>query len=219
MRSSRKRMEKIERLSQLFDSQIETLKSRGCPKKVVDILQHGLLKDRAIRDCLQIRIPPNRIPFIPVITPVHCNVEVLMAMVINGKQRGDVFPQIIPNSYPVIDAVGSEPFLRTYFDPYYAINIEDGTHTKGVDVKKACREILSKGRSPLTVAESISLCIQTDVLSRHSLWAAGSRWEKENQIPDISLTDFGGTPRLGEEHIDHCHESLWGTPSCWGRVG
>ena len=219
MRSSKKRMEKIDRLSQLFDSQIETLKNRGCPQKVIDILQQRRLKDKAIGACLQIRLHPGRIPFIPVITPAHCRVEELMAMVRNGKEKGDVFPQVMSDSYPVINAVGLQPFLRTYFDPYYAINIEDGTFNRGVEIRSACRKILLRRRSPLTVEESISLCIQTDVLSRHYLWAAGSRWEKENQIPNIWLTDFGNTPRLSEEHIDCCHESLWATPSCGGRVG
>ncbi len=219
MRSNKKGMEKIHRLSQLFDNQIEILKNLGCPKKVIDILRQRSLQDRVIGACLQIKLHPNRIPFIPVITPAHCSVDVLMTMVRNGKEKGDVYPQIMSDRYPIIEAVGSQPFLRTYFDPYYAINIEDGTRTKGVDTRKACRKILLSGRSPLTVAESISLCIQTDVLSRHYLWAAGSRWEKENKIPTIWLTSFGCTPRLGKEFIDDCHESLWGTPSCWERVG
>ena len=217
MKSSKKLREKIDRLFQLFDTQIETLKTLDCPKGIIDILRWR--QDRVIVACLRIRILPNRIPFIPVITPAYCKIEELMAMVRNGEEKGRIYPQVMEDRYPIIDAVGSQPFLRTYFDPYYAIDIEDGTLTQGMDMRKVHRKILSFGRSPLSTAESISLCIQTDVLSRHYLWTAGSRWESENQIPEIMLTTFGGTPQLNYEDIDNCHEQLWAVPSCGIRIG
>jgi len=215
MGTSKEWREKAKRLDKLFDNQIITLKKLDCPEKVIDILKRH--ENEVISFCLHIRIPPNRIPFLPVITPAYCKLEELMLMVRNKKEKGRVFPQVAADRYPVIDAVGSQPFLRTRFDPYFVINIEDGTLNKGVEAIRAQKKIISNHRSPLTVAESISLCIHTDVLSRHFLWAAGSRWRGEYRIPEISLTDFGEMPQLANEDISNCHEFSWGTASCGYR--
>lgn len=219
MKSSKERTEKIHRLFKFFDNQIETLQRLGCSEKVIGILSWQ--RSNVIGNCLRIRIPPNRIPFIPVITLVQYKLEELMAMVRYGELKGEVGDQAWKERCPIMDTVGSQPFLRPYFDPYYAINIEDGTLTKGMSVRQADKKIILAGRSPLTVAESISLCVHTDVLSRHYLWATGSRWESENQIPEISLTDFGNNPQLDHEFVDtdDYHEDLWGIPSCGRRVG
>lgn len=217
MSNRKERRDKQDRLNELFNNQIVTLKKLDCPEKIIDILKRR--ENEVISLCLEIRTIKNRIPFLPVITPAYCKLEELMLMMRNGEEKGYVFPQIIAGNYPVIDAVGSQPFLRPYFDPYYAIDVEDGTINKGVAVIKAHKKIVSGRRSPLTAAESISLCVHTDVLLRHFLWVAGSRWLGEEKIPEINLTIFGRTPQLADEYIKSCHESLYGTPSCRFRLG
>jgi len=211
---SKKRLEKRHRLRELFYKQLETLKSRGCPEKITDILLDR--EDEVMHYCPKITIRPNRIPFLPVITPAHCSLEALMAMVRNGKNGGKIEPRVIPNKYPVIDAVGSVPFRRVYFDPYYIIDVEDGTTTLGVDALKAGEKIVRNERSPLTVNEVISLCIYTDVLTKHRLWAVGSRWEIEDNIPGIALETYA---YLDCTDFRDSRLPLWGTPSCKIRVG
>ncbi len=220
MSNSKEHWEKQGRLNKLFDNQIVTLKKLSCPEKVISLLKG--LEDEVISLCLEIRTTNNRIPFLPVITPPYCTLEELMAMVRNKNEKGRVYPlavQMTVGRYPVIDAVGSQPLQRIYVDPYYVIDVEDGTLTKKMEAMKAQKKIISAERSPLTTAESISLCIQTDVLLRHFLWTMGSRWGGEYRVPEINLTELGGTPQLSDEDIKNCHEPLWGTPSCKFRIG
>lgn len=228
--------EKFRRLDKLFDSQIKALKNIDCPEKVIDILSSNEQKDKVLRACMKIRIPPNRLPFIPVITPAYCDIEQLMAMAMRriGKRgkweniekeieralgHGLIEREVLQDKYPVISAVGSELFLRPYFVPYYAINIEDGSATIGLPPYLAREKIFSKGRSPLTLEETISLVILTDVLADHNLWGAGSIWVEEGNIPRILPTDFGLSPRLsfGFYKDDYCR--ITGTPSCGRRLG
>jgi hypothetical protein len=214
--SRKKFNEKIDKLEKLFKIQINLLKKRGCPEKIIHILEERL--GSVITACLKINLRPDRIPFLPVITPAYCSLEELMAMVRNGKTKGQVYDQVEKDKYPIVDAVGSVGYQRLFFDPYYIINIEDGTKTKGLNVRQAHKKIISDDRSSLTTAECISLSILTDVLSRHYLWTLGSRWRFEDRVPKIELTAFGGTPQLYHEDIDTTCEMKWGTPSCAMRV-
>ena len=212
----KKWLEKDKMLVELFNAQIEQLKRLNCPESAINVLRRQ--ERRVVKACHDIRLLPNRIPFIPVITPAYCKADTLMSMVRHGGESGDVYSQLIDGAYPIIQAVGSEFGLRPYFDPYYALNVEDGTLTKGLSQEKALKKSLLAGRSPLTAEESISLCIFTDVLSRHYLWIRGSICSLDFGGSALEISEVGGRARLNRARIGGC-EPCWATPSCGMRIG
>jgi len=210
------RIETVEKLRKLFSSQLDILRDRGCPEKILNILAE---RERyVIPAYLATRVNQKRLPFLPVLTPAHLKLKELMAMLRYKEKRGMVMAEDMEDDrYPIVDVVGSQAYLHTYFDPYHILDVEDGTATEGLDTRSAYRKIVSKDRSPLTVAESISLCIFNNTLLKHSLWALGSRWQREERIPNI-YSCLDGTPALFHEDGPR-KEELWATASCARRVG
>lgn len=194
---------KREDLEKLFDSQIQTLKDRGCPEQIVETLQNQ--KGSVLQKASEKSFAEGNIPFIPVIPRTYRSPYDLMAMVRNGDKRG----------YTYLNPTAITDEFDTPKDPYYIYDVEDGEALKGKSPEKAIDIIKKQSRSPLTAAEVMALTTHTDALSRHYVDAIGSRYGRSGLVPSISL-DFGDQPKLRWYRLDDSHVR-WGSASCGSR--
>jgi len=194
---------KCEDLEKLFDSQIQILKDRGCPEQIVEMLQNQ--RSSVLQKASEMPFAEGNIPFIPVIPRTYRSPYDLMAMVRNNDEQG----------YTYLNPTAITDEFETPKDPYYIYDVEDGETTRGKSPEKAIDIIKNQSRSPLTAAEVMALTTHTNVLSRHYVWAAGSRFDGSDGVPDVYL-DYGDRPRLGWLYLDFSND-LWGSASCGSR--
>ncbi|MBI1999342.1 MAG: hypothetical protein HYS74_01660 [Parcubacteria group bacterium] len=149
-------------------------------------------------------IGDGNIPFLPVIPRSPRSPYDLMAMVRNGSKVGYAYL----NPTQISDVVDAPQ------EPYYIYDVEDGNITRGKSPEDALKIFKQQKRSPLTAAEVMALATHTDVLSRHYVWATGSRYEFAARVPNVYLG--GGRPKLGWDWVG---DSLghWGSASCGSR--
>jgi hypothetical protein len=191
-------------LGKLFDSHMETLEFRGCPKVIIDeIFQNK--RDEVLSKAVAMEIPEGHIPFMPVIPRSYLGIYGLMPMVRNGDKVG--FTHLDPNG--ITDSKETPKY------PYFIYDVEDGTDTLGKTPECAEQLIKAQNRLCHIPDEDIALCVHTDVLSRHHLWSTGSRYRHADYVPNVYL--FDGKPRL------HCRYrygsgSGWGSASCRSRA-
>lgn len=185
----------------LFDSQITTLKDRGVPLRIVEILE--VQKDAVLKKTAAMKIPEGHIPFLPVIPQTVRGFDDLMAMVRYDGKQGYVYF----NPALISDAV------KTQSEPYYMYDIEDGAATQGKSPNDAEKVLQRQRRLPLTVAETIALAVHTNVLVRRNLWAVGSRRGGDGVA---GLWLGGGGPRLGWGWADGS-SARGGSASCLSR--
>lgn len=189
-------------LEKLFDAQIATLKDRGTPEQIVEILQNQ--KGAVLKKASEMAIGDGNIPFLPVIPRSFRSPYDLMAMVKNGGKAGYTYL----NPTQISDVVDAPQ------EPYYIYDVEDGS-SRGKSPENAEKTFKSQKRSPLTAAEVMALTVHTDVLSRHYVWATGSRYEFADEVPSVCLGD-GGRPKLSWDYSGPSN-SLWGSASCGSR--
>ena len=200
---------KSDYLKQLFDVQIVIFKNRGVPEETIEALQNE--KNVVVQNARGMTIGEGNIPFLPVIKPVYMGYygySRAMARVNNGGKTG----------YTLLKPAFACAFMDLLETPdnfYYIYDVEDGNATRGKSPEAAEKIFKQRSRSPLTAREVISLCILTDVLSRHGVWATGSRYESAGKVLEVSLDD-DGRPML---HWDPVESSLdhRGSPSCGSR--
>jgi hypothetical protein len=146
------------------------------------------------------------IPFLPVIKPAHIGYYGLIHMLPNARIPIDVDRIIDRFSVPE--------------DLYYIYSVDDGRRTMEKSPGNA-EEYLKKYRirSALTIAETLALCIHTDVLSRHAVWALGSRKVGEpDTIPRIWINPHHAQIELQWwQNIDEPLKKI-ASPSCLSRV-
>ena len=185
----------------LFDSQIETLKSRGCPKIILELLQNQ--RDAVLSKAAE--MDSEGIPFVPVIPRTYLSIYGLMHMVRNKNKAGytDLNPTKIINE------------VETPKCPYFIYDVEDGKHMLGKSPKEAEVFIVKQKRSCLTVEETIALCIHTKILSEHYIDCTGSRYEDPSYVPHIFLAN--GKPKLTWSMVDNS-DDVWGSASCRSRA-
>ena len=99
-------------------------------------------------------------------------------------------------------------------EPYYIFDVEDGESTKGMSPEKAEKTFKSQRRSALTAAEVMALATHTDVLSRHNLWASGSRCNAAVLVPSVWLN--GDRPGFSWSCTDSSFSEC-GSPSLGSR--
>ncbi len=199
-------------LKKLFDDQIATLKDRGVPEHIVNILAGQ--KDVVLARARKITIghgpfdgiQRKHIPFLPVIPRSSRNPYYLMDMVRNGDKAGCTYlkPTEIREIRDVVDAPQ---------EPYYIYDVEDGKSTRGKSPQDAKKILKKQSRSPRTAAEVMALATHTYVLSRHYVWATGSRYESASGVPGVSLGVFGGWPEFFWCGASFSSD-LWGSASC-----
>jgi hypothetical protein len=194
---------KCEDLKKLFDDQIQTLKDRGCPEQIVEMLQNQ--RSLVLQKASEMSFAEGNIPFMPVIPRTYRSPHDLMAMVRNGDTKGYTYlnPTVITDEF------------KTPEDPYYIYDVEDGQALLGKSPEEAIDIIKKQSRSPLTAAEVMALTTHTDVISRHYVYASGSRYDGWGRVPDVCLDD-GDQPGLYCYFLDDSDDH-WGSASCGSR--
>jgi hypothetical protein len=204
-------------LERLVDSHIATLKDRGVPDEIVDLFPQKrsaiILKMAAVWaeynfDPLSSLAERGVYLGIPVIPRTYRGIHDLMTMVKNGRKIG----------YTYLNPVGVFDAVDVPSDPYYVYDVEDGSSTyKNGKMFDDFENILKQqGRFSLTAAEVIALTAHTGTLSRHCVWAVGSRFVSSvNTVLGIYL-GVDDRPGLGCFGAGSSR-SLWGFPSCGSR--
>ena len=187
---------KKEDLEKLFDTQIQTLKDRGCPAVIIDMLQEQ--RDDVLQKASEIPIGKKHIAFLPVIPRTFLSIYTQMQMVRNGDKIG--YTYLKPSE--ITDVV------ETPADPYYIFDVEDGEAMLGKSPQNAEKTIKQQNRRGLTEVEVIALAIHTDV--RHCVDALGSRCGSAG-VPTLWLHD--AEPRLDWVNLDGARDR-WGAASC-----
>lgn len=187
-------------LVSLFNNQIQTLKDRGCPEAIVNMLSEQ--RDSVVEKAKKMVFKEGRVPFLPVIPRIYLSIYTQMAMVKNGSKSG----------YAYLDAADISDVVEVASKkPYYIFDVEDGTEFLGHSPRNAEKAIKTQdNRRCLTDVEVISLGIHTDVLSRHYVDATGSRC-RSDFVPYLFL--FGGKPVLDWNYLGY-DVSKWGSASC-----
>ncbi|OGZ61707.1 MAG: hypothetical protein A2932_01430 [Candidatus Spechtbacteria bacterium RIFCSPLOWO2_01_FULL_46_10] len=204
--------DRVAEYERFFDAQIATLKDRVVPEQIVEILQNQ--KGPVVKKASD--LPAGRqgcdgdgngnIPFLPVIKPAYLGYYGLMPMVRNGSKEG----------YPDLNPAAITDQVETPDGLYYIYDVEDGNATRGKSPEAAQMFFKRQKRSPLTAAEVVNLCIITDVLSRHSVWAPGSRYGSGVLGVPIVHLDGGDRPWLFRGYFDRWNGN-WGSASCGSR--
>ena len=190
-------------LEKLFDSQIATLKDRGVPEQIVEILQNQ--KGSVVKKASEMAIGDGNIAFLPVIPRSYRSPYDLMAMVRNGEKAGYTYL----NPTQISDVVDAPQ------EPYYIYDVEDGSSTRGKSPEAAENILKQQKRSGLTAAEVMALTTHTDVLSKHYVWAPGSRYESAVRVPVVYLGS-GDRPLLGWFRVAYSNVH-WESASCGSR--
>ncbi|MFH0969712.1 MAG: hypothetical protein V1804_04345 [Patescibacteria group bacterium] len=210
------RDQKLNEYESLFDLEMGILKKRGCPSRIIEIIQS--YRDSVTHSAESLIIPKENIPFLPIIPPLFLGYHGLMSMVRtkNGKKKGQVYlsPRKMRDSYHYEDS------LTILYD------VEDGTRTKGMDPLRAKGIIQGQqARTCLSTHEVINLCIFSDlpqISSRIAFRFAPGSWYMSSsaesqylsaaEVPVVSMDimDHDG-PRL--ECRKFTNEELYGTPS------
>jgi hypothetical protein len=189
--------------AKLFDSQKETLKSRGCPQAILEAF--GNQRDAVLSKAAEMKIPEGHIPFVPVIPRTYMGVYGLMLMVRNGDKVGCT--RLDPNK--ITDNV------ETPKRPYFIYDVEDGKECLGESPEEAEALIKEHNRSCLTVEEGIALCVHSKVLSENYVDCTGSRAGRAGEVPDVYLD--GDRPWLSSCGVDRSG-GRWGSASCRSRA-
>jgi hypothetical protein len=195
-------------LEKLFDWQITILKNRGVPEQIIEALQSQ--KDMVVEEASEMTIGEGNIPFLPVIKSAYLGYYGLMSLVRNGDKQGNCYL----NPTAITDEVQTPDQL------YYIYDVEDGEATRGKSPEKAIEIFKKQSRFALTAAEVVNLCVITDVLPRHHVWASGSRYGRSDRVPLVSLDD-DDQPELNWDYLNYLDDSNVhrGSASCGSRLG
>ncbi len=194
-----------QRTEVLFAVQIATLRARGVPEAVVASLERQ--REEVLAVAATLFLAEGRVLFLPVIPLSVMDASRQMATV-------DYYGSAGVNRH-LTASVADVDDLFSDGRPYYIFDVEDGSATLGhAPFVAAMVWAESKDRRRgLSLAESIALVRhgQASVLSRHAVWAVGSRYEFWNQVPLIHLEN--GQPSLDWGDADY-EDMHIGAPSC-----
>lgn len=212
---------------QLFESQLVELKKCGLAD-IADIF--GRNKKPILSHASSLIITEGHLPFLPVVSLDQLNYDELMALVQYKDRPGRVCCEV--------DRITN--LEKTPVGLYYIFDVEEGAEWQGRAPEVACTLIYQNGRFPVTAVEIINLALQTEVLARRSLDAAGSRFGSDRTPMvwlnvviseasrgwkrSISEKEFGisllkkelGKPGLGWWYSSS--PSQGGAPSCASRL-
>lgn len=191
----------------LFDSQMETLKSRGCPQAILKAF--GNQREQVLAKAAEMKIPEGHIPFVPVIPRTCVDVHGLMSMVRKGDKVG----------YTYLDSNEITDKVEVPKGPYFIYDVENGKDMLGKSPEEAEKLIKEQNCSCLTVDEGIALCVHSNVFSEHYVNCVGSRYKVADGVPCISL--YGDRPGLnwGDSWSDFdLSDDKWGFASCRSRA-
>ena len=195
------KMVKRNGLEKLFDSQIATLKDRGTPEQIVEMLANQ--RSSVVSKAREMTFEDWHIPFLPVIPRTYRSPYDLMSAV-----RHDGM------GYTCLDPMTITDRIVTPDEPYYVYDVEDGESTLNESSKDVENILESQKRLLPTAAEVVALTTHTDVLSRHYVRALGSQYESAINVTGIYLC--GGRPKLVWVS-DGGSDLEWGSPSLGSR--
>ena len=200
-------------LSDMVDSQMKTLKDRGCPKTLVN--QLAGMKDMVITKGTQLwtaRYPNLSLQelaeqgiyiSIPVVPRSIFDLDHLMSMVVyKGKQGKNYLNQSKVND-----------LIRTPNRPYWMFDVEDGLAMCGKAPQDAESLVMKQKKTCTIVDEGIAVCTHTPVLAKHYVDCTGSRYELSGRVPVVCLLV---SPVLGWYCADGAHDEC-GSVSCRAR--
>ena len=194
-----------------FDRQVDALTLAGLPA-------HLDLSDtcfRAFLEPLRDRLPPppktgGRIPFV-VVVPDLAVADVLGAVYsVGGAGFTTMEPDDLARFRPL-------PELDVPTGPYLLVDVDTGPDTLGMTPAEVLPRLVARGRSPLTIAEGLSV-LATDpgvLRARNAFSLLGSR-AGDKRVP--ALWTSARRPRLGWCYQGAPHTWL-GSASCAGRLG
>ncbi|MFH1978923.1 MAG: DUF5701 family protein [Patescibacteria group bacterium] len=190
-------------LSELFDMQMETLKARGCPKSIIDVLTAK--KSEVIANATEIETADGHIPFVPVVPRTEVDLGDLMKMVRNRDREGHNY----------LDQSDVSNVVDVPKGPYFMFDVEDGKDMLGRSPEKAEVLIKKQKRTCLAADEGIALCVHTNVLSEHYVNCTGSRYARAHDVPVVYLHDDG--PELDWCSVGYSDDE-GGSASCRSRA-
>lgn len=141
--------------------------------------------------------------FLPVITEQRLNYDQLMQLV---RHKGS-------GGMSCLGMNGMNSCVPNVHGLYYIYDVEDGSATKGKTPKEVEQIFASQKRSPLTIPEVINLCALTNTLSRHNVFATGSRYGSADKVPGVFLANGSDRPKLYWNRVDYSFDR-WGSASC-----
>jgi hypothetical protein len=195
-------------LSELFDTQMETLRARGCPKSVIDVLTAKKSEVIAKAKAMESETADGHIPFVPVVPRTEVNLDDLMEMVRNRGRKGYNYLDQSDVNNIVVDVPKG---------PYFMFDVEDGKDMLDKSPEQAEALIKKQGRLCLTADEGIAVCVHSNVLSEHGVNCTGSRYEHGGKVPLVCLPDRDGGPGLDWNRVARSL-ALWGSASCRSRA-
>jgi hypothetical protein len=193
-----------------FDRQVDALAQTGLPEHL-DLAEscfrasleplRDLLPDRGSRG--------DRIPFV-VVVPNLPVVDVLGTVHMAG---GEGFTTMERDD---LDRFRPLPELDVPATPYLLLDVDPGPDTFNLPPAEALPRITAAGRSPLTIAEGLSVLVSDPgvLRSRNSFSLLGSRAE-DKRVPALWVS--ARRPRLGWCYQGAPHTWL-GSASCGGRI-
>jgi len=165
---------RLNELLDIFDEQIDRLDDRGCPEFIIDRLCS--MKFKVVDRACNMSIRRGNIPFLPVIPDSWLSYARQMEMVTKDGATGTI----------LLDTSNIENWDTVPPEPYYIFDVNDGWEFKGTVPSMAEVLIKKNLREPLFTEELISLCIHSNVLSRHNVDALRSRVGKSG-VPSIIM--------------------------------
>jgi hypothetical protein len=194
-----------------FDRQVDALVQTGLPAWLD-------LADECLRACLEPlrdQLPPvggsgDRIPFV-VVVPSLPVVDVLGTVHMAG---GEGFTTMERED---LDRFRPLPGIHVPATPYLLLDVDPGPDTFDLPPAEALPRITAAGRSPLTIAEGISVLVSDPgvLRSRNCFSLLGSR-AADKRVPALWVS--ARRPRLGWCYQGAPHTWL-GSASCGGRIG
>ena len=175
-RKKKERMEKKKSLTILFQKQMETLKSRGCHFEIINVFKK--LQEAVISIAVEMEIPTENIPFLPVIPKDYLGIYGLASLL--KKEGGEINITIIPNE--IVNDVEIPKGL------YFIFNVEVGKKMLNKKPELAKELVEIQNFSCLTIEEGIALGIHGEHLFEHWLDCTGSRIGNHG-VPGISLNN------------------------------
>lgn len=194
-------------IRELFYKQIKTLEKRGCPRQIIEMFQK---QEKSINQKPEILFDEGNIPLVLVIPLTFLDLYRDAAMIRRNDKVGknNLMPKaIIDNGFQMSKNV------------YCIYDVENGELTRNRTPKQAIKIIKRQRRLPLNFAEVIALTIQSDVLSRFSVMALCSQYDRNGQmgkcVPGVSRGGADG-PFLDYSSFSES-VSYVGFPSCGSR--
>lgn len=193
-----------------FDRQVDALVQTGLPERLE--LADGCFRAflEPLRDQLPSRAPNGgRIPFV-VVVPDLPVIDVLATVHMVG---GAGFTTMEPDDLATFRPL---PGLDVPATPYLLLDVDPGPDTFDLPPAEALPRITAARRSPLTIAEGISVLVSDPgvLRSRNSFSLLGSR-AGDKRVPALWVS--ARRPRLGWCYQGAPHTWL-GSASCGGRL-